>query len=251
MPDLIILGAAASVPDAQTDTTGLALRGPDWTVLIECGGSPLYKLARAGGCLDDIKAVILTHRHADHIYGLPILVQGLWLAGREAPLAIYGPRETLDIAQDLLDLFGLSDRKGMLPLEWHPVPLREGKQVLVMGDVQINSAPMIHRSVQTLALRFESLSNGRAIVYSADGEPSPALVRLATGADLLIHEATGEYEGHSSPVQAVEVARQAGVQRLALIHYPVYDVDLEFWRASAAGFPGPVTLARDGDVYSL
>ena len=251
MPELIILGAAASVPNARTDTTGLALRGPDWSVLIECGGSPLYKLARAGVPLDDIKATILTHRHTDHIYGLPILVQGLWLAGREVPLPIYGPRETLDLSQELLHLFGLSEQEGMLPLEWHPVPLREGRQVLTIENVQISTAPMTHRSVQTLALRLENKDSGRTIVYSADGEPSPALVRLAAGADLLIHEATGEYEGHSSPAQAAVVARQAGAHRLALIHYPVLRLDLESWRASAAGFAGPVTLARDGDIYPL
>jgi len=100
-------------------------------------------------------------------------------------------------------------------------------------------------------LRFQNRTNGRSIVYSADTEPCTALLRLATGADLLIHEATGEYEGHSSPAQAAEVARLAGVGQLALIHYPVHGLDLEAWRAAAAGFAGPVRLARDGDRYVL
>lgn len=251
MPDLVILGSAASVPDARHDTVGLALRGPGWTVLIDCGGSPLYKLARAGVVMEKIRAAILTHRHADHIYGLPMLVQGLWLAGRESPLPIYGPPETLILTQELLQLFGLSEREGMLPLEWHPVPLREGRHVLTIEDVKISAAPVAHRSVQTLALRFENKANGRAIVYSADTEPCPALVCLAAGADLLIHEATGEGEGHSSPAEAAEVARQAGAKQLALIHYPVHGLSLAAWRSEAAGFPGPVTLARDGDVYPL
>jgi len=251
VPDLIILGSAASVPNAQHDTVGLALRGPGWAVLIDCGGSPLYKLARAGVAMEDIRAAILTHRHADHIYGLPMLVQGLWLAGRESPLPIYGPRETVDLAQELLQLFGLSEREEMLPLEWHRIPLREGRQVLTIEGVQINATPVAHRSVQTLALRFENKASGRAIVYSADTEPCAALVHLAAGADLLIHEATGKHEGHSSPAEAAEVARQAGVERLALIHYPVHGSSLASWRSAAAGFPGPVTLARDGDVYPL
>jgi hypothetical protein len=41
------------------------------------------------------------------------------------------------------------------------------------------------------------------------------------------------------------------VAQLALIHYPVRGVDLEAWRRRAAGFPGPVSLARDGDAFSL
>ena len=47
------------------------------------------------------------------------------------------------------------------------------------------------------------------------------------------------------------MAREAGVAKLALIHYPVRDVNLEAWRLQAAEFPGPVTLAREGDRYRL
>jgi ribonuclease Z len=249
VPELILLGTAASVPDAEHDTVAMFLRGPGWAVMVDCGGSPLYKLARAGVDRDDIKAVILTHRHADHLYGLPILVQGLWLGGRGAPLPIYGPAEAIDIAQRLLGVFGLADREEIFDLEWHPLPLREGRRVLDVGDVQVTATPVRHQQVQTLALRFENRVSGRTIVYSADTEPCPALVRLAAGADLLIHEATGEHDGHSSPAEAAEVAREAGATRLALIHYPVHGMDLEAWRLKAAGFPGPVILARDGDVY--
>ena len=117
--------------------------------------------------------------------------------------------------------------------------------------MRITAAPAIHGSVQTLALRFENTATGRAIVYSADTEPCEAVVQLAAGADLLIHEATGDHPGHSSPADAAQVAREAGVSRLALIHYPVVGVDLDRWRAGAAGFPGPVSLAQDGDVYPL
>jgi ribonuclease Z len=251
MPELIVLGTAASVPDTEHDTFGLALRGPDWAVLIDCGGSPLHKLARVGVDMDIIRAVVLTHYHADHVYGLPMLVQGLWLGGREAPLAVYGPAETLDVARNLLEPFGLVERQDMFALEWHPVPPREGRRVLEVEGVGITAAPMIHLQVTTLALRFEDATTGRAIVYSADTEPCQALVRLATGADLLIHEATGDRPGHSSPAQAAEIARQAGVARLALIHYPVRGVNLEAWRLAASGFPGPVVLAHDGDVYPL
>jgi len=239
------------VPDAQHDTIGLGLRGPGWAVLIDCGGSPLYKLARAGVSTTEVRAAILTHRHADHIYGLPMLVQGLWLAGQESPLAIYGPHETLDLADRLLQLFNLSEREEILPLEWHPVSLREGRHVLTIENIEITAAPVTHGSLQTLALRFENRDSQRAIVYSADTEPCPALVRLAAGANLLIHEATGEHDGHSSPADAAEVARQAGVERLALIHYPVHDLSLEALRTAASGFPGPVILAQDGDVYPL
>jgi ribonuclease Z len=251
MPELIVLGTAASVPDAEHDTVGMVLRGPDWTVLIDCGGSPLHKLARIGVDMETIHAVVLTHRHADHLYGLPMLVQGLWLGGRQDPLPIYGPAETLVVARRLLELFDLAARHDMFSLEWRPVPLREGRRVLEVPGVQVIATPVLHGQVQTMALRFENIVTGRAIVYSADTEPCPTLARLALGADLLIHEATGDQTGHSTPAQAAEIAREAGVSRLALIHYPVRGVNLEDWWLAAAEFPGPVELAHDGSSYAL
>ena len=251
MVELIVLGSSASVPDAEHDTVSLVLRGADWAVLVECGGSPIQKLAQLGVGLEDLRAVILSHQHPDHLYGLPALVQGLWIDGREASLPIYGPKQALDRARDLLELLELADREGMFAVEWQPVPLREGREVGSWGDIRVRTAPVVHGSNDTLALRFENEATGRTIVYSADTEPCPALVRLAAGADLLIHEATGEHPGHSTPAEAAEVAREAGVAQLALIHYPVRDVNLEAWRLQAAEFPGPVTLAREGDRYRL
>ena len=251
MAELIVLGSSASVPDAEHDTVSLALQGSDWAVLVECGGSPLQKLAQLGIGLEELQALILSHQHPDHIYGLPALVQGLWIGGRENPLPIYGPAQALDRAMALLELLDLADREGMFAVEWRPVPLREGREVGKWGEIRISAAPVVHGSNDTLALRFENMETGRAAVYSADTEPCGALVRLAAGADLLLHEATGEYPGHSTPAEAAEVAREAGVARLALIHYPVRGVNLEAWRLGAAEFPGPVTLAQEGDRYRL
>jgi ribonuclease Z len=248
---VVVLGTAASVPDAQHDTIGLALCGPGWAVLIDCGGSPLHRLARLGVDMDEVRAVIVTHRHADHLYGLPMVVQGLWLGGREAPLPIYGPSQALHVAQDLLTLFDLAERDDTFRLDWHAVPLRARRRVLEVEPVRISAAPVVHGSVETLALRFDNSATGRAIVYSADTEPCQNLIELAEGADLLIHEATGTLPGHSSPAEAAQVAREAGVERLVLIHYPVRGANLETWRRGGAEFPGRVDLAEDGDIYVL
>lgn len=251
MAELIVLGSSASVPDATHDTVGLLLRGSHWAVLVECGGSPIQRLDRFGVELEALEGVILSHHHPDHLYGLPALVQGLWLGGREASLPVHGPKQALDRAQALLEIMDLAGREGMFPIEWHPVPLREGREVGRWGEITIRSAPVSHAGNDTLALRFENSATGRSIVYSADTEPCEALVRLALGADLLLHEATGDYAGHSTPAEAAEVAREAGVAGLALIHYPVRGVNLEAWCRQAAGFPGPVSLAQEGDSYPL
>ena len=67
---------------------------------------------------------------------------------------------------------------------------------------------------------------GRIIVYSGDTRPFEEIVSFAKGADLLIHEATfseelserAEKDGHSTTVQAAEVAKRANVKKLVLTH---------------------------------
>lgn len=253
MNEWIVLGSAASVPDADHDTVYAALRIASGAVLIDCGGSPLYKLARLGLGVHDLQALLLTHRHADHIYGTPMLMQGLWLGGRQAPLPIYGPPEALATAQAVLTALGWEGWDGMFPVLWQPAPLLEAHPLLALDGVQVISSPARHGSTECLALRVQHLETGRAIAYSSDTEPCPAVVRLAQGAHLLIHEATGDHPGHSSPAAAGRVAHEAGVDQLALIHYPLAQaVEGDAWlRQAAKVFPGRVRLAQDWDRYRL
>jgi ribonuclease Z len=67
---------------------------------------------------------------------------------------------------------------------------------------------------------------GRKIVYSGDTRPFDGLARLATDADLLIHDSTldddltdkAKEDGHSTPSQAAGIASKARVKCLILTH---------------------------------
>ncbi|BAH43207.1 ribonuclease Z [Brevibacillus brevis NBRC 100599] len=73
---------------------------------------------------------------------------------------------------------------------------------------------------------------GRKIVFSGDTEPSQAVLELAKGADLLVHEATYAHHdkelatrsGHSTAREAAQIAKEAGVKELCLTHFsPRYE----------------------------
>jgi ribonuclease Z len=67
---------------------------------------------------------------------------------------------------------------------------------------------------------------GRKIVYTGDTRPFKAFAEFASDADVVIHEATfddalvekAELDGHSTPSQAAEQARQAKAKSLVLTH---------------------------------
>jgi ribonuclease Z len=68
--------------------------------------------------------------------------------------------------------------------------------------------------------------NGRKIVYSGDTRPINNMIKFAKDADVLIHEATfdsslpeiPEEYGHTTALQAAEIAKKAGVEKLFLTH---------------------------------
>src|SRR3990172_2928514 len=83
------LGSSGAAPSAERDTTALAVRAGGSLCLVDVGGSPVKKLRRLAVDPLELSAVVVTHTHPDHVYGLPALVQSLVILGRHAPLPVY------------------------------------------------------------------------------------------------------------------------------------------------------------------
>jgi ribonuclease Z len=170
----------------------------------------------------------------------------MWLLGRKKEFRIYGSQHTISRAEKMLALFDLGDWQNMYPVSFHSLPEEELTLVLENQDFRIQASPGDHL-IPTIGLRIESRKDKFCAAYSSDTNPHPYIVHLADGADVLIHEAGGPFEGHSTPAQAGEIASQAKVGKLYLIHYSIYgDKTAESITAEAKKtFSGKVILAED------
>lgn len=245
MAKLTVLGTSNAIPSETHDNTHMALVGREHALLIDCASNPVVRLERAGIDLLTLPDIILTHFHPDHVSGVPLLLMDLWLLGRRLPLNIYALDYTVDRMQNLMEAYGWSTWPNFYPVAFHRIPEQERVPVLEHEEWRVFSSPVCHL-IPAIGLRVEFPETNRVLAYSCDTEPCPQVVRLAQGADVLIHESTGNSTGHTSPAQAGSIASQAHAKSLYLIHYPNRDVDPQSFVVEAKkSFAGEVELTRD------
>jgi len=251
MARLILLGTASAVPDPLHENTHMAVVSEQGTVLVDCVGTPAVRLPQAGIAIESVTDVIATHFHPDHVAGIPLLLMNMWLSGRRAGLRLYGLHHCLKRLEDMMAAYNWENWPGFFPVAFHRLPEREHMPVLETEELRIVASPVRHL-VPTIGLRMESKITGKVIAYSCDTEPCPAVVELARGADLLIHEASGLSAGHSTAAQAGAIAQEAGAHALLLIHFPPGDGVAASLRAEAAAeFNGEVDVAQDLSSFEL
>jgi len=245
MAKLIVLGSSNAIPTRDHENTHMAIVSQNRTVLIDCVSNPIVRLEQAGIDPATLTDVIVTHFHPDHVSGVPLLLMDLWLMGRHTPLNVYSLHYTVDRIEAMMGLYNWSDWPNFFTVNFCRVPADEMALMLDVDDLRVYSSPVKH-FLPNIGLRIELKAEKKSLVYSCDTEPCEQVERLAAGADILIHEASGLFEGHSSAAQAGDIARRAEVGALYLIHYPTGRYASGDLVAEAkARFSGEVHLATD------
>ena len=245
MAKLTILGSSNAIPSIEHDNTHMVLETQGRTILVDCASNPLLRLKRAGISFHNITDVILTHFHPDHVGGLPLLLMDMWLLGRHASLNIYGLEHTLERAESMMKLYSWEDWPNFYPVTFCHIPEVPLARLMDNDEVRVYASPVKH-FIPNIGLRFELKPESKSMAYSCDTEPCSAIFELSKDVDLLIHEASGDFRGHSSAGQAGDVARTAAVGELILIHYPTGQLASgDLVSQAAAKFSGPIHLATD------
>jgi ribonuclease Z len=251
-----LLGSGSGFPTAQRDTTSLLVGAAEGWTLIDCPGSVVHKLAARGVRPADLRRVILTHNHVDHVYGFPHLVHALAIEGAVNRLEVDAPAQTLQTVAAMVRAHALAGA-GYPRLELVEIALEEGREIVRSEGLRIRSAPACHGR-DTVALRFDVA--GASVCHSSDTRPCAVVERLARGVDMLFHDCAGPHrlrgsfaDNHSSAREAARAAAAAEARVLVLLHLGVRDEELvqECEREAREHFAGTVLAAVDGARWKL
>jgi ribonuclease Z len=193
------------------------LQWDDSRLLIDCGYSVPHALWKRHPDPEYLDAIYISHRHADHYFGLPSVLVRLAEDGRSKKLTIFaadGTKQTIIEMIDYAYLGVLSKIKFEIDFQGvstdQPMEFRNAS-----FEFAVSSHPVKNYAISIFA-------DGRKYAYSGDGNFNEHTRRLYNSCSLLVHEAYTfggkEVSGHASVADVVEMAAHVGVQRLALTH---------------------------------
>ena len=212
----------------------------DEPYVIDAPDGVASRLVQAGVDLARLRNIFITHNHSDHQAGLGALLILAWGSGLQTPVDIYGPAPlerlvAAHLAANAYDIEVRMDEEGRPPLAplVHAHEVRPGP-IIANEKVRVRCARADHYHVVDYAWRFDTPD--RSFVFSGDTRPSEALIELARGADVLVHEAMLEsalgaitdgnaprllehlHRSHTTTEELGRVAQAAGVGTLVLSH---------------------------------
>ncbi|MDN3612305.1 MBL fold metallo-hydrolase [Vibrio ostreicida] len=240
---LQLLGSGGPISDDLRASSGELIwwKGKS-RIMIDAGGGVYLRFGQAGGKLEDLDFLGLTHFHTDHVADVPALLKGGYFFDRQDPLDISGPKsgsafpslsEYMNALFDgnkgayayLNGLFDGSD--GLFPITMTDVPYKTTQRTKVYqhDGLTIYAMGIPHGDVPCLAYRIES-AEGVMVISADQNGTNSAFIDFAKGADILlmplaIHEQADPVSSflHAKPSVIGKIAAQVNPKLLVLNHW--------------------------------
>ncbi|WP_406662476.1 ribonuclease Z [Methanolobus sp. ZRKC3] len=224
------LGTGGSLPTPDRNPSAIMINREGELMLLDCGEGTQQQMMRAKTGMKALTSIFITHFHADHILGIPGLIQTMSFHGRTEPLKIYGPHHVHEFARILsaLGYYKLRFEVEAIDLEPGDIIKRDGYSIHVVKTdhsipslgyaivederpgrfnrqkaIELGIAPgplfsKLHNG-QSVEVNGKIISSedvvgnprpGRKIVYTGDSRPCKSILEISRNADLLIHDGT-------------------------------------------------------------
>ncbi|TBU07240.1 ribonuclease Z [Hamiltosporidium magnivora] len=213
---ILFLGTGCAVPSKYRNVSSIIFECKKSAFILDCGEDTLFQIMRIYGNLDilkKIKAIIISHPHADHYLGIISVLRKM------KNVLIFGPK----FLSDLIELY----------FEKHTFEIFDIENFF---NSSLISSPFKSEEFELAFSRADHCKNSYSvriytefgsISYSGDTRPTKDFIFLSQNVDVMIHEATfGEEEKHlalrtkhSTLDEALDVFRQSGAKKLLLTHF--------------------------------
>jgi ribonuclease BN (tRNA processing enzyme) len=251
--------------------------------VVDCGYGVTRQLVEAGIEAHEVRTVLITHNHSDHMLELGALVYSAWAGGLREPLDVWGPPPIARSVANFLDSVsydidiriedeGRPDLRKLVRVHEfeapETVPAAGSAAVFERDGLKVKAVRVRHPPItHAYAYRFDAPD--RSIVLSGDTTYSPELIALAKGADVLVHEVMHLggldrllsrnpnaptlrkhlIDSHTTTEQLGHVAAEAGVKTLVLSHFVPGDdasiTDAMWVEDVRKNFSGEIVVGRD------
>ena len=152
MFEILFLGTSASAPSAKRGLSAQIVKHDEYRFLVDCGEGTQRQILQSGTGFKNLKHILLTHGHLDHILGLGGLMSTFmrWEAIEE--LDVYAGHATMERVRALLD--GVVLRGNQPPMPFRMNEIKPGI-IFDAADFTITAFPVSHRGPDCLGYVFE------------------------------------------------------------------------------------------------
>ena len=247
---VVVCGSRSPLPSPGRAESCVLVEAGDDIYIFDLGNGSVNNLTQYQVPWPNVKAVLITHMHSDHMADLPDAHLQSWIQGRTSPLKVYGP-EGINLVTKGFELAYSADYQYRN--EHH------GDDMLSMSIAGFNAIQIInnqfipndtpgleilpfvvdHYPVNS-AFGFKISYKDRTVVISGDTIHDGSVQKYSQDVDLLVHSAISIdivermrgiapipqmdkilfdiQDYHTSIEEAGEIARDANVEHLLIYH---------------------------------
>lgn len=281
---LQVLGSGGpEIDDQRASSSYLIWLDGRAVVMVDAGGGSAFNFERSGARFSDLHTILFSHFHVDHSADLPVYIKGSFFLDRHRNLPVYGPSGNAlmpDTRQFVEYLLGTDhgafhylgnylapqgdEDYRVIPMAMDAsrpqAPLADAVQAAYRDDLIETAAIAVHHG-PVPALAWRVTIGGKRIAFSGDMNGDyHSLPVLAKGVDMLVaHNAIPQQADgvarnlHMPPMVTGEIAAQAGVGNLVLLHRMLRTLgrEAETLREIRKRCKGPLGFADDLDCFPL
>jgi ribonuclease Z len=243
---LTILGAGSGLPHPDFNHSALVVQTEVGNFLADCGEGTARQLLRHKFNGDFLDAILISHYHPDHVSGIYMVLQMLYLEGRTKPLKLFLPERPAAFLETI-HMFYIFEQRFPFALILHELSDLE----LIFSNVSAlptdhltNYADVVRQQqypnlMQSFSLVFRD--NGKVLVYTSDCNTFNNIKLIMDTADLVIMDGL-------HPEAGLIISFINSYKKQLILTHGLSEA-MEAWLKAN---PDPrIELARDNDTQTL